>query len=217
MAAITIAQVYADVLRIFPDIPQAVFLDYVNEIDADYIQCNVRLTPQVVVPLSLVAAQQEYVIDTTVWALWQVGYLTGPGSGVDLVPTTFDYLDYQMAGWRYQAPGVPAWWYYDGGSIGFYPAPSQGTVGGYPIVNLYVTKQGAAYGIGDSLPGPVHTDYPWVYGVCKLWAQAYYPERVVEFESKFKTAFINLKAYMSGHNIRRKNKRIVRVPQIPFR
>ena len=213
--AYTIAYCFTQAQRYFPEITQAEFIDLINEVDNE-IQPQVKLVPQNTASINLVAGTATYAIGDAVDRIWDVAYISGVGQYLKLIPTSFDYLDYQMPGWRNVVASVPSMYYYDGGNIGLYPPPGTTTVAGYPIIQLAEQTQNAAYGIGGSLPGAPHTPDAWVFGVCFKWAAMHHRGEAQQWMAAYKDKIDDLKVYISGRNVRKKPKIHVRTQPIRY-
>lgn len=167
---ITVATVIAHACRLQPDVGNpsvnaantyalALFQTAHNEIlSISQIPSDATHT------VNLTSGTNEYAIPAYIKKIWDVEMFYTPGSPpVRLTQRDKDWLDAYRPAWRGQpGTGTPTECCLDGTSIVLYPTPNLTTTGGYPYVKLW-TLDGAVLATGDTLPGQIMDDLPWVY------------------------------------------------------
>jgi hypothetical protein len=135
-----------------------------------YICGQVRIYPDQVGSITMVAGQQEYPASTftpPIGKIWDAFFYSSPGNWTPVYPRNKDWAYQEMGpSWRLQSAGQPYAIYESGGNLGLIPTPSVSTVAGYPNVTFYYSEI-PVLGPNDSLP-LVDTIYPWVYYMCSL-------------------------------------------------
>ena len=214
--AITVSSIFTAVQRHFPDIPQQTFLDLLGDVHQEIIE-NVRITPDVTVTVNLTAGTQEYTLPDTVLRIWEVAYSASSGDYQKLKETNVDWLDYNVPSWRSFTSSTPSYAYDRGGNIGFVPAPSTSTSGGYPIVTLYCSQtSNTPLGIGDSLPAMARTGNAWTYRICEKWAEMNHQEQAPTFAQLSAREYQRLITYSYGRMARDKAGVQMRIPKVRY-
>lgn len=164
----------ADILvgarRIYNDIDDTAGLDLLQKAH-DFLLRFVRIYPEEVVDINLVAGTREYALDSDVLRVWEAEYRTSATTATPLEQTSTDWLDYNMRGWRSLPNGTPSMFYDIGGYIGLVQKPDTTSSGGYPIVRGYATKRQTLVG-ATALPLMIReqTD-AWEDEIAYRWAR----------------------------------------------
>jgi len=122
------------------DDPNNQALNIVNYVQSDIVR-SVRLYPLVQFSITLVAGQQYYTLDPSIYHIWSCIWQNNSNitSQIKVFETSLDELDYQAPNWQSQTPANIYKYFEVGGQIGFVPPPSVPTSSGYPIVLLNTT------------------------------------------------------------------------------
>ncbi len=206
--AITLVRIAAEVTRKFKDLDCAayptspIFFGYLGDVHSD-IQTSCRIYPDVNMDVTLDGVNREFAYDATILRIWSATYFTSATSYKVLRPTSIDKLDNTRRTWRQTSASAPTYYYENGGNIGFYPTPPTATVGGYPKATLACTVETVLVA-GNSLPTSVKSPWPWVYGICGMWAADRHPELEDKFTRKYAAAFESLKGDIFGRIARDK-------------
>ena len=164
--------------------PNQYLLDTFNSVN-EQLTLDCQLLPtSTLVQIPVVASQAIYTVDPTIKRIWSAYWQQSAGSNeFVLIPTSQDRLDEEQPGWRdtQYFTAQSGYYYNDGGNVGIYPLPQTSAVGGYPSLNLYVTKI-PTLGPEDSLPSNVSRYEAWTYGICQLYAARHAPQKYQFFQ-----------------------------------
>jgi len=205
----------------FCDLNSTNALSYLNDINSQ-LQQYIRLNPESEIQIGLTANVGTYAFPSDVFLIKEPNYAENldSQSPTKLWFTNTDFLDANFPSWRWTAePGTPVYCYVDSTNIGFWPIPSITTVGvgtqAVPVVNLYVTQiNSAPFTLSSFIPSIIPSQQIFTYGICKLWAAAYHPDKVAFFTSLYETEYNRLFEFVNNIEIRDKPTVIFRMPRI---
>jgi hypothetical protein len=216
--AFTVAQVMDQVryhLADFPPNTDPQPLEIINDVQSDILRAC-RLYPLTVFNLTLVANQQFYTLDPSVYRIWSCLWQNNSNitSQIKVIETSVDELDYQAPNWRSQAPANIYRYFELGGQIGFVPAPSIPTTSGYPIVILNTTCSHPFTLTTDTLPAQVPTKDAWVWGACARWATMQRRDDAAGFADLAQASLNDLINFVNGRLPRQKPRVMQSYPRV---
>lgn len=192
--ASTVAQIIARFRQIYSDCDATYAQTLFDEAHKTILQeCEIRNT---IVSIDLTANTDLYDLDSNIYRIMDAYYKRGtsPNTWVVLYETSIDTQDAKRRGWRMTAsPALPYWYYItsapDGDSakpqIGFWPAPSETTVGvspnNFPRVDLYCTVYAALSG-SETVPTQLKNDKVYLDQMCYRWAYEEHEEDVPKWK-----------------------------------
>jgi hypothetical protein len=190
----------------FPPDSDALALTLVNLVQTDIVR-RVRIYPLQTFTINLVANQQEYDLDPTVWRIWSCLFNQDPNTNPRIWETSIDELDAEMPNWRMATPSFTPYKYYEQGrKIGFWPTPntSGSSPSTYPFITMYCLTTEPLASTASSFPSFLPTVDPWVWGVCARWAAMQRRDDVTYFTTLAEGSLNDLISFVNGVLVRQK-------------
>jgi hypothetical protein len=181
-----VADLFAEVKERCPQMTQARFLTFTNELYRELGKKARVLTD--VVDITLISNASSYAIASTVIRIWGAIYMNSATSFYGIEATSIDALDDEGLFWR-NWTGTPRKFAVDTSSVGArlfvpVPAPNIATSGttGYPKIRLYVSDI-ATLGIGDSFPDVVDDMSYFKYGCWQKYFETRDPKEAAAWKA----------------------------------
>ena len=178
--ALTVASAITRMRRKFTDISSATALEYLNLVHREIL----HLIPLSVVTeaISLTAGTYSYAINENDARVWAADYfLESGGDPYRLQGTSYEELNKTQTLWRTlqsQPTRYAIFRNADDLVLLLNPVPDTTTSGGYPIVNMYVTRITDLTDVGD-LPVALRNTDVYVFGALYRWAIDMYDQKLV--------------------------------------
>lgn len=124
-------------------------------------------------PITLVADQASYTLDTTIRRVRTATYLTSANSYYQLNPESTKDWDVLYPTWRYQRSSTPCAFSVEEGAITFRDTPPTASTGSgvnmYPRIEVWASVE-TAIALTDSLPPDLYVDI-YTTGTLMKWAE----------------------------------------------
>jgi hypothetical protein len=183
----------------FPPASDAQALSIMNDVQSDILRA-VRLYPLTAFNITLIANQQLYTLDPSVYRIWSCIWQNNASisSQIKVLETSIDELDYQAPNWRSQSASNVYRYFELGGQIGFVPAPAFATSAGYPIIILNTSTAQPFATTSSTLPAQVPTKDAWVWRACARWATMQRRDDAAGFADLGESALNDLIDFVNG-------------------
>lgn len=194
--ATTVASVIAKVKRYFSQVQDPVVLEALNNVHPQ-IEIDIDLSGTTE-SINLTANFREFAYSVLDIKIWQVRYVRSATTGdyINLTATSWDELHGTDPEWLRYTAGEPLQYYVRHGNIGLDRLAPTTTSGGYPVLQLDVSRTSPLTDIGNMPEASTHM--AWVWGACEELAAMYNDPRLNYYTEKRIEAMRQLEELMQN-------------------